>query len=170
MNQTIEYATQIQEILVTLFLIENIFETIPQAVTVVAFLITDFKNNFGYLKTLFMDSLLEGVGLNGATLSGFLITINLVKLSFPPLSIYQQRIYPMSIGIPGCSIKVLEISIIVCPKILLAGVITRTKPYLYPIIALTELILITGYARITQSKIDFFGCILPATYLPLFFS
>ena len=170
LNLTIEYGKEIKEILVNSFLIEIIVETIPQAVSILAFLITDFKHNFGYLKTIFMDSLVEGIGLNGPTLSAILITINLVKLSFSPIGICEQRRYPMSIGIPGSIIKIIELSFLLCPKILLAGVITRTKPYLYLAITITEIILITGYTKITQNKMDFFGCVLPATYIPALFN
>ena len=75
----------------------------------------------------------------------------------------------MSIGLLGMIIKTLEFMVILSPKIFLLGIITRTKPYLYPVLLLTELVFIFIYSKITQVKTSFFGSILPSTYLPSLF-
>ena len=76
-------------------------ETMPQVITVISLLVTEYINDFGHLKTIFMERIVQGSGVNAPSLCAVIIIINLLKISLVALSLEQLHKYPMGMGILG---------------------------------------------------------------------
>ena len=169
LNESIEYSVQIQRVLTAFIIIETVVETLPQVIIIIVFLINDVQNDFGPLRSIFMETVVDGINLKAQTISVILISINLFKLSFFQLSVYQMNEFPMAIGIQGYIIKLFETIILVSPKMFLSAVIYRTIPYAFPLSSIIELGIVSMYTKLTKTKTDFIYSVLPATFIPSLF-
>ena len=165
-----KYSKEIFSILITCLVIEMVGETLPQVVTVISFLITEYYNDFGPLKNLFMISLVRNIGINAPALCFVLVGINIAKLSTFALGFDRLTQYPMNIGIIGSILRIASLAMLIWPKIFLCGVIVRLRPYFYPALLLLEFSLITIHSKVTQTKTDYFFSVLPATFSACLFN
>ena len=165
-----KYSKEIFSILITCLVIQMVGETLPQVITVISFLITEYYNDFGPLKYLFMISLVKNIGINAPALCFVLVGINIAKLSTFALGFDRLTQHPMNIGIIGSILRLASMSMLIWSKIFLCGVIVRLRPYSYPALLFLEFSFITIHSKLTQTKTDYFFSVLPATFSACLFN
>ena len=164
LQNNFEEMLELHKLFFGVVLIEIGMEGIPQVEVVLSLLMALVTSDYGRLKYIF-DGLLKSLfGIGGTTLYGMLIVLTLNKYLGQIARTAGKSIYPMGLGFKATVICVIAHSILLWSKVAILAVLLSTSPYLYPLVALLEMILVFSACKMLNSTCNVIDQLLPCLF------